>query len=366
MPGVALDEAVGCDNPLLQFFYQSNGRMADVAELKFSIRDVPNQANRITDQTVNVTDDCGSGGQRLGLGRYAAAFTPTAPTWKVGTHEIAWKFKAAATDPERSWRQRFELLDPVDFPTGQGFRAYTDSAVLRESSDFSACSYTQLHRTLLEVAERIDRLTGNIFEPRFIDTRYNTTNAGALPFYHPIIGISKVDFVAGGPAESLLSIDLDDLLIYNRHIASGLLEPDDRQNPRIEFATSHMPGEPSFQGQFLYGRQSVAIAGVFGYTEFDGGPIGRRPLLLERAANILSGRLLSDPFGVDVFMSSPGRVRSARTRDQAVTYGGASEGAVGALTGDRIIDDLLLPMRRPSYLGAMGAVSIQRSSRMTG
>lgn len=366
MPGIALNEAVGCANPLLQFVYQSGGRISDIAELKFSIRDVRNAALRITDQPVNVTDDCGSGGERLGLGRYAAAFTPTTTPYKLGTHEIIWKFKVASGDPERIWRQRFELLDADSFPTGRGFRAYADSAALLESSSFSACSVANLQQTLLEVAERIDQLTGNILEPRYIETRYNTTNAGALPMYHPIIGISQVDFVAGGPAESLLSIDLEDLLIYNRHVDSGLLEPDDRQNPRIEFATSQLAGEPSFQGQFLYGRQSVAIAGVFGYTEFDGSPVGRRPLLLERAATIMAGRLLLDPFGVDVFASNPGRIRSARTRDQSVTFGSASEGAVGALTGDRIVDDLLMRFRRPLYFGAMGSVQAQRASRVTG
>jgi hypothetical protein len=366
MPGIALNEAVGCANPLLQFFYQVGGRMSDIAELKFSIRDVHNTATRLTDQAVNVTDDCGSGGHRLGLGRYAAEFTPTTSPYKLGTHEIIWKFKVATGDPERIWRQRFEVLDPDAFPTGRGFRAYADSTALLQSSSFSACTPAQAQQNLLEVAERIDALTQNILEPRYIEARYNTTNAGALPLYHPIIGISHVDFVAGGLTDTLESVELESLLIYNRHVETGLLEPDDRQNPRIEFATSHLAGEPSFQGQFLYGRQSVVIAGVFGYTEFDGSPVGRRPLLLERAALILSGRLLMDPFGVDVFASNPGRIRSARTRDQSVTFGSAGEGAVGALTGDRIVDDLLMRFRRPSYMGAMGSVQLQQSSRVTG
>ena len=367
MPGVAIDEGVGCDNPLLQFFYQADGRMADVAELKFTIRDIVDKQNRIVDEPVIVAMDCGSGGHRLGLGQYAAAFTPTtAASFKPGTHEILWTYKVEATDPARFWRQHFEVLDPDEFTSGQGYTTFIDSATLLKNPAVAACPLSDVQRAAAETAARIEQLTSNILEPRFIDARYNTVNAGALQLYHPIIGISKVDFVAGGPAESLLSIDLADLLIYNRHLVSGLLSPDDRANPRIEFATSQMPGEPSFQGQFLQGRQSVAVAGVFGYTDPDGTPIGRRPLLLERAATILTGRLVLDPFGMDVFTSNPGRIRGYRTRDQSITFGSSAEGAVGALTGDRIVDDLLMQFRRPTYFGAVSSVEVQRSSRAVG
>jgi hypothetical protein len=67
----------------------------------------------------------------------------------------------------------------------------------------------------------------------------------------------------------------------------------------------------------------------------------------------LALRQLQDPFGLDVLISQPGRIRSARTRDQAVTFASARDGGIGALTGDRAVDDVLITYMRPPHFGAV-------------
>lgn len=354
MPGIALEEASSCAKPLLQFFYQQSGHMLDVAELSFSVRDVTAATDRITDQAVDL-DPCADGGHRLGLGRYVAAFTAAAADdFEVGTHEITWKFKPAVGDPHQFWRQRFEVLDAGVFPTGLGYAAYADSAQLAANSAFTAYTLGQIQEAAAVAAEEIERWTERFFEPRYLLTRYNATDAGALPLSHPIIGLDQVAIVSLGVAETNLTIDLTDLLVYNRHL-SGLLDPDDRNNPRIEFATEILPGTVQLQGNFLAGRQNTLIGGVFGYTEPDGTAIGRRPRRLERVAGIMTLRQIQDPFGTDILTSSPGRIRKARTRDQAVEFGSTRDGGVGALTGDRTVDDILMYYRRPPYYGAVAS-----------
>lgn len=354
MPGISLDETVGCANPLLQFIYQVDGVLTDVAELKFTVQDIKNEVEKVAETVIN-TDLCADSGNKLGTGRYAAPFIPVstgASKWFAGTHEIRWSYKPTATDDWQTWKQRFEILDKDIFVSGRGFHNYIDTSELLENSAFYNCKVGQLQEAMQIVAEQIEDLTGRIFEPTYIDTKYNGTNAGALPLFHPIIGIEAVELYSGN--ELYQSIELTALVFYNRHL-NGLKSPDDRDNPRIEFVSSDVSDVTisSTQTHFVLGRQNIRVAGVFGYTEPDGSPIGARPRRLTRAAGTLILRQINDPLGVDVFTSQPGRIRSARTRDQAVTFASAQDGGIGPLTGDRIVDDILLAYMRPPYFGAV-------------
>lgn len=360
MPGVVLNETVDCDNPLLQFFYHELGIMKDVEVLSFLVRNV-GSGTEVQASTLINTDDCDMGGQRLGIGRYAATFSATGAGWEIGTHEIEWTYEVVAGDPSKKWRQRFEVLDDALFTTGLGYRTYAESTALRKNSAFANCEVGALQEAGVEVAELIEALTGRFFDPRYINTRYNGTNAGALPLQHPIIGIDQLAIIAGGPASSLLDIDLEMMRIYNRHLQAGLLDPDDRDNPRIEFVTDLAPGQNSVkvltQGRFQLGRQNIQVGGVFGYTDLDGTPVGRTPRLLPRAAANLMLKRILDPFGLDPFTSAPGRIREAKTRDQQIKFGGAADGGIGSLTGDRAVDDVLLLYMRPAHYGAVADAS---------
>jgi hypothetical protein len=360
MPAVVIDETVSCTNPVLQFMHQVGGVMADVVELKFKVTVVKGGAERVPETVVNL-DLCDDGGAKLGTGRYAAGFQPTvAGSWAAGTHEILWTYKTDLAGPDFIWSQRFEVLEAGLVAAGRGYVGYADSVDLAANSAFEGFKVKDIQRAVMEVSRQIQDLTGRFFDPTFVSTKYNGTNAGALPLGDPIIGLSKLSFVGGGPADEVLDIALDHLRIYNRHL-EGLLNPDDRDNPRIEFSTDLLPGRILAQGRFQLGRQNILVEGVFGYTEPDGSPIGTVPARLKKAAGILALRTLQDPFGVDVFTSNPGRIRSAQTRDQKIVFGGVNDGGVGNLTGDRIVDDILTTYLRPPHYGAVASGGQARS-----
>lgn len=349
MPGVAMDETVNCNNPLLQFFYHELGTAKDVAELHYRIRQVRNDVERLAETTVTLTD-CDSGGAKLSLGRYAATATPASASWEAGTHEIIWRYKATATGSDMFWRQKFEVLNTTFAATGLGYVGYADTVDLVDTDEFNCFELDKIHDAIAEASNWVQDLTGRFFDPRFLALQYNATNAGALPFFDPIIGLSDVRFIGASLAETATTIDLSSLRIYNRHL-SGLAAPDDRDNPRIEFVTDFLPGRILSQGRFQLGRQNTSVSGMFGYREFNGTPMGGFPRRLQRAVAILALRRLQDPFGQDPFVSQPGRIRTARTRDQQIGFAGAADGGIGPLTGDRVIDDILVAYVRPPYYG---------------
>lgn len=364
MPGVTKSEIVGCDNPLLQFFYQEKGRLTDITDLEFEIVDVTSKSSIFSSGALDVAD-CPTG-VKLGLGRYAALIVDTSG-YDVGTHRITWTYKVTPTGPERKWSQIFEVLDSVAFPTGAGFRTYVTSASMLAANAFAGCDASSLQRAGLEIAEQIEALTGRFFEPRYVEMKLNGTDASALVMQEPIIGISEVSVLSGDVASGDLPIDLTGLRVYNRHLQGvsgsiGMVDHDDRDNPRIEFATDLPPGAGSItQAHFHRGRLNIQVNGVFGFTEPDGTPVGRSPLRLERAAGILTLRKILDPFGLDVSVSQPGRLREAKTRDQQIKFGGAADGVIGPLTGDRIVDDILMAYLRPPHYGAVGSTARTRS-----
>jgi hypothetical protein len=354
MPGVVLEEAVNGDNPLLQFFYQQAGQLTDVVALSLQIVDLTVNAERLAETPVTLTDYA-LGGARLGPGRYTATFTPTAADgWSPGTHDAIWRYTVEAGGPQKVWRQHFEVLDPLgSFASGAGYQGYGDSTALLRTEAFECYPLNDIHAALNEAARYVQELTGRTFAPRFISALYNSELAGALPLEEVIIGISKVAFIGSGPTDEIGVVSLDDLRIYNRHLV-GLLSPDDRDNPRIEFSTDQQPGRTIIQGSFEQGRQNTLIEGVFGYTDFDGTPVGSTPVRLQKAVAVLALRSLQDPLGLDVFLSQPGRIKEARTRDQTVKFASSTDGGMGALTGDRTIDDILIPYMRPPQYFAVG------------
>jgi hypothetical protein len=358
MPGIVVGESTSCSNPLVQFFHQAGGVMQDVAELSFRVIEKSTGTQRVATTVVNLAE-CPTGA-RVGPGRYAATFTPTSPTWKPGTHEVQWTYKPVATDPARTWNQTFEVLETGIVASGVGYVGYNDTSELLANTVFACYAVRDLHTTLMEVAQQIRLLTGRFFDPTFLSIQHNATNAGALPLIDPIVGISKLTIVGDGPGDEIQDIDLTFMRIYNRHLA-GLTSPDDRDNPRIEFSTDLLPGRILAQGSFHLGRQNTLVEGVFGYREPDGSPAGAVPRRLRRVSAILAARLLQDPLGVDVFTSNPGRIRGAKTRDQSVTFGDADSGGVGPLTGDRIVDDILMEFLRPPYFGAVAEGPVSRS-----
>lgn len=238
----------------------------------------------------------------------------------------------------------FEVLDPVDFASGGAYVGYLDSRDVVSAT----LSARAAQKAIDEASRRVEMLTSRFFEPRYVKVKEDGRGKDYLEFGQPIIGLDSLD-VVDVDVVSKSPIELTSFRIYNRHL-QGVLDVDDRDYPKIAFITSAgLPVDVEYV--FPLGPQSVEVGGLFGYTEPDGSPSGRTPAALRRVVRALMTQVVADPSLSNPFTSSPGRIKSYKTRDQAVTFASAQDGNIGGLTGDRAIDDLLLPFMRTPRMG---------------
>lgn len=114
----------------------------------------------------------------------------------------------------------------------------------------------------------IEEVTGQWFTPRTMTVKLDGRDTRTQLVSVPIISISKVEFVDFPTIPSGVSeVDLDAFVVYNRHVADGLLNPDDRANPRIAFQGTKIGRRQIFIEEFPEGKQNVWLTGLFGYTE---------------------------------------------------------------------------------------------------
>lgn len=347
MFGLARSEANSCANPRLTFVYQANGRLADLNGLRFSVWDLtPATPVEVVANTVVTLTAC-PGGQRVGLGRYVANFTPGG-AWNLGTHEVRWLYRAVATDPERLVRTPFEVLDPVTFASTLPYFTYASS---RDAQTLgmvltATLTVTRLQQLLWEASQEVDLYTNRWFDPRYNVLRVDGPGHPTVDLEVPIVGIEELVVESGGAfgATTDTPADLTQVRIYNRHLTQGLTAPDDREQPRITSVDDLT--------RFGRGKQNVRITGVYGYTEPDGTPVGRTPLLLTRATAMIAQRRNLDALATDPW-AQPGRIRSARTRDQAITFFGPNEtGQAAAWTGEAAVDTILARFAKAASHGA--------------
>lgn len=214
---------------------------------------------------------------------------------------------------------------------------------------------TRISNAIALASQQIEMFTGRWFEPRAMTFTVDGSGKRSIHLDIPIVEVTevKVDDVAIAP---------EDLIVYNRHLAEGLLRPDDRDNPRIELL------EP-LDNLYLFalgikvwppGQRNVEITGTFGYTDPDGTASGKTPDLIRRACVLLVLRLLPQRGAPTptVPSSSAWRVSELRTRDQTIKFAAPSaatlgRAGVGIYTGDPEIDQILLRYRRAPMLRAV-------------
>jgi hypothetical protein len=179
---------------------------------------------------------------------------------------------------------------------------------------------------------------------------------------HPIIAVRDVKLLVAYPAEiGELPVTPSFFRVYNRHLSQGLLDPDDRENPRLEFfheddllGVSATPAASLGLGSLVWlrGTQNVVVDGLFGFTDPDGSPVGRTPDLIRHVTKLLVLREL--PLMADVASREERqqrwRIVSERTRDQS--YDLDPLRFQGGLTGDPALDAVLVAYQRPPHLGS--------------
>lgn len=215
----------------------------------------------------------------------------------------------------------------------------------------------------------IDSVCRQWFEPRYAQLALDGTDHDQLWLNIPVCALHTLI------QDDSTSVDLSDLIVANRHLTRGQLEPDDRANPQIAYALDYPPG---YRGRrrriyadsalFGAGRQNVILKGVFGYTELGAGyyaaetasgsqiPVsfGGVPADIARAALLLTVTYMSS-LADQQEMALQSRITQIRTRDQYVSFSdaSASDGSYG-LTGNLEVDNILMRHMGPLRMGGAG------------
>ncbi len=366
MPAIARGQASNCSNPEIDVFTKVNGVPTDVDSLEFIIfEDVTNpgtpiQVFPVAGRSAVNTDLC-STGQKITTGRYVALYTPPL-TEPIGTHIVQWFFKLTPTSPEQSFSEDFEVLAEV---TGSPTSGYCTVQQLRDAGvTTTQADDSKLQELIADASRMIDKFTGRFFEPRTLTIRIDGTGRPGILLGDPIISISEIQLISDDTNPPVIPLALDDVRIYNRHISQNLLNPDDRESPKIEFLmfdereerlplTVHHIFHPH---RWPRGTQNVEITGIFGYTDPNGTPNGKTPLQICIACQLIVIRFLLEPFATsDGDAGNAWRVIEHKTRDQTIKFADPSKlgsAGVGAFTGDPQIDRIIAQYTRPPAMGA--------------
>ena len=324
MPGIVLGDSSSTTNPLLPFFHQANGFLADVTT-------------------------------KVSTGYYIAVLDPSglSPALTAGPYEIVWSYVVSSGGPTETISYTFEVLSNLYFRSSRQFVNYADSA----QAKLSKYKVEERQSALLWASQEIERITGRFFFPRYLEMRHSVRpKSSTLWLDQPVIGLSGIDILTENLVTgqtSTYSMDNNYLRVFNRHL-DRLLSPDDRQNPKIQFASTGSATQGIAPPRFSESNLGLKVKGAFGCTDPDGGPMGCVPSGIEEVALALAGRRLSSTgTSADPFLNQPGRIKMAKTRDQAVAYD-TSRSRDAILTGDPRLDAILEGFMRPPHVGVAG------------
>jgi len=369
MPVIARGQSSDGGNPVLDLFTPVRGVLVDVAALAFQVFDVSDDAKRAspvqvfpeaagTRAQVNMTE-LWPVGDKLATGHVVARWRPL-PGEPLGAHELRWFLQATPGAPEQTVREDFDVVAEGAGSSACGYALVSD--LRAEGVTAADATDARLARLILLASQYIDRVTGRFFEPRSMMLTVDGSGGRTQLLGHPIIAIGAVRMFAG-PFTELADLPVipSSFRIYNRHLTQQLLDPDDREDPRLEFFhESDLLGVHATSGAqlglgslvWLPGVQNVSIEGLFGFTDPDGSAVGRTPDLIRHVTKLLVLREL--PKMTDVARREDRQKRwrlvSERTRDQG--YNLEPLRAQGTFTSDPEIDAILVAYQRPPQLGA--------------
>jgi hypothetical protein len=339
VPGIVVGEVSSAANPLLPFFYQVNGFLTDVYAVTYEVFALHKPADY-------ATAVASGSGTKISTGYYVAPVDPSTSSLKAGPHEIVWSYTVAQGDTVQKTSYQFEVLSELYFRRGHAYQAYGSSS----ASYMSKKPVQDRQSAMFCAAQEIDRVTQGFFFPKYMTMRVQMRPASSTIFLmQPVIALASIEVISaavGSTVDTEYEMDDDHFRIYNRHL-EGLVAPDDRQNPKIAFAGSG--------GKFPRGNMNIKVTGVFGYTDSDGGPFGRVPAILEEVTEALAKRRLGLGANAkaDPFAGHPGRIKSAKTRSQAVSFDTSLSGKA-TITGNPRLDEALQAMSRPYHVGVAG------------
>lgn len=299
-------------------------------------------------------------------GIYAPTITVPPGTSSFGEWRIEWRFRVEAGGPQLTSFTRFSVVGPT-YPVVDGYAQVQD--LYDEGVPTSMFSPARVAKAITLGSRLFDEWTGRHFVPRLLTLDVDGEGGPLKQLDSPIIGIASVEFTFTTFSPADLPIEEGDLRVYNRHIRNRMLEPDDREDPRIEFLrieNFRYPRETllgdtdllSTAIGFPLSQQNVKIQGVFGYTDPDGSAFGQTPELVKEAVLRIALRKIQPLFSASSgggAINVAGPITSEKTLDQSVTYSDAairagSHAFIGDFTGDPAVDQIVRTYRRPPIL----------------
>lgn len=297
-------------------------------------------------------------------GHYAAAWTNAIAPDARGRYQIRWYLVDKSGGAERMIVRDFDVLPAVvGIPGINLAQCYATVSDLRcEGVTANDAGDGRLLRLIAQASAYVERITGRCFTPVYKEVYFNGSGSRAVQTGEPIIALAGVSL--GNPPVS--DLGWNSFRVYNRNVALNLTDPDDRQDPKIEFvhfrdiwgrqgaplAGSPLFGVPWRDLYFPEGVQNVQIRAVFGYTDYDGSPTGCTPYAINTVTKLLVIRDMHKMAGAGADKRENARnrwrVTSEKTRDQSYIM---SPSLDTPFTGDREIDDILLTFKRPLLLG---------------
>jgi hypothetical protein len=354
MTTLAPDDVVGVDNPRLTAFIATRGYLTAPVSLEYQIWDrttnTPAQVYPLvigTRASVDLVTDIVSAGQ------YAASWTVPNDA-ADGRYEIRWFATIEADTSEVRWSRLFDVRGAALINPGRA--SYALVSDVRAEGTFQNVTDERIQDALLSASELIDAWTGRSFVPIQKDIRVSGTSRDVLSLGEPICAIEEVRFDRTSSA-----INRDSYRVFARHLTDNLRDPDDREAPALQFVAPYTyPDElwpddgggtysrsPYAAREFHKGVQNIVVSGVFGYTEFDGSPIGATPRAVRRACVLLALRqIFQQTSSAAAQQQNEQFVTEKRTREQSIKYGGGGGGGRGGgvvgPTGDPEIDRLIM------------------------
>lgn len=355
-------------NPVLPYVYieprvaadplDDAGHLADVESLTYRVVRVDGTEHTAL-TAVNLTDS--PGGARTSIGTYVPTIVIDGAD-PVGDYTIEWVAQRLLADTFTLSQTTTFRVVASDETIPNGYALTSD--MLAEGLPPKWCSDTPRLVSAIEEASRfIERVTRRYFEPRFVTSDYDGRGQGVLiQVDDPIIGVEDVAITFSDFRPLVRLLDRTELRVYNRHMR-GLVEPDDRDNPKVEVlrVNSISPQHSSFpplSRRFTSAQQNVQIKGWFGYTHPDGSPLGVTPGAITRATMMIAMRNIRplwDDFSGGLSGGTSGPLQQEHTRSQRATFAqGKNAGslAAGSLTGDPHIDNILVQFMGPLQLAA--------------
>lgn len=296
---------------------------------------------------------------RISLGRYAAAWSvPVAQP--VGINSIVWIYDFVSGGPSYTLTRTFEVLKvgEVENPLAN---MYTTTVRMRdEGVTTKNVKNAKLVELITLASTYVEMFTGNVFVPAGKIVSMDGQSASAILLDEPIIAVGDILIDTSPFFPSDIQIDASLFRVYNRHLSQGLLNPDDRDSPKIEFFHTSRDiegsgGLASFSFDrlhFPHGQQNIHITGVFGYTQPNGKDLlGVTPQLISQATALLVVRNVEKltKFEDREDIKRQHLKTEDRTRDQQIKWDVPSSrgAAFGAFTGDPEIDTILARFTKP-------------------